>query len=72
MTLRAVACAWCNAELLVPSPDVGDGYFLLPRQCRHCAGQNVIEVSSGIARTVKRRRRQPTKTQKLQRASTLR
>jgi hypothetical protein len=68
MTLRPVACAWCNAELLVPAPDVGDGYFLLPRQCRHCAGHNVIEVTGGTARTV-RRRRQRTQTQKILRAA---
>jgi len=57
MTLRSVACAWCSSELKVPSPDVGaEGYFLLPRTCRHCAGQNLVEVVGASARTVKRRR----------------
>ena len=67
MTLRTVACAWCNGELKVPAPDVGsDGYFLLPRMCRHCAGHNVVELVGNIARTVKRRRtRRRTNTQKI-------
>ena len=67
MTLRTVACAWCSGELKVPAPDVGsDGYFSLPRACRHCAGQNVVEVVGTSARAVKRRRaRRRTTTQKI-------
>jgi hypothetical protein len=68
MTLRSVACAWCNGELKVPAPDVGsDGYFSLPRACRHCAGQNVVELVGTTAHAVKRRRsrRRNTVTQKI-------
>ena len=67
MQVRAVACAWCNSEMRVPAPDVGsDGYFVLPRACRHCAGQNVVELVGSIARAAKRRRaRRPTTTQKI-------
>jgi hypothetical protein len=41
----------------VGAPDVGiDGYFVLPRCCRHCAGQNVVELVGELSRTAKRRR----------------
>jgi len=41
----------------VAAPDVGnDGYFVLPRSCRHCAGQNVVELVGEESRTAKRRR----------------
>jgi hypothetical protein len=67
MTLRAVACAWCNEEMKVPSPDVGvEGYFVLPRACRHCAGQNVVELVGSQAHAAKRRRsRKRSITQKI-------
>ncbi len=67
MTLRSVSCAWCNGELKVPAPDVGsDGYFVLPRACRHCAGQNVVELDGANARAAKRRRaRKRAITQKI-------
>jgi hypothetical protein len=57
MQVRAVACAWCDHEMRVAAPDVGhEGYFVLPRSCRHCAGQNVVELVGSIARAAKRRR----------------
>jgi hypothetical protein len=67
MEVRAVACAWCNGEMRVPAPDVGtDGYFVLPRACRHCAGHNVVELVGSMARAAKRRRARPrTTTQKI-------
>jgi hypothetical protein len=58
MTLRAVACAWCNGEIHVPDPIAGgDGYFVLPRRCRHCAGNNVVEID-GAETSVHQHRRQ--------------
>ena len=67
MTLRSVECAWCNSELKVPAPDVGtDGYFVFARACRHCAGQNVVELDGMQARAAKRRRpRKRSVTQKI-------
>jgi hypothetical protein len=57
MPVRGVPCAWCGAELKVPAPDVGrGGYFLWLRECRHCAGQNLVELSDGVARAAKLRR----------------
>jgi hypothetical protein len=69
MTLRSVACAWCDAEMRVPAPDVGSGgYFVLPRSCRHCAGQNTVELDGPQTRAEKRRRngvRRRSTTQKI-------
>jgi hypothetical protein len=67
MQVRAVSCAWCNGEMRVLAPDVGgEGYFVLPRACRHCAGQNVVELVGTLARAAKRRRiRRGTTTQKI-------
>ena len=54
MTLRSVACAWCGEELRVATPEVGgDAYFLLPRRCRSCAGNNSVEVSGAVAHVAK-------------------
>ena len=74
MQVRAVACAWCESEMRVAAPDVGsDGYFVLPRACRQCAGQNVVELVGTIARAAKRRRgRKPATTQKIPRVAALR
>ena len=50
MTLRAVTCAWCSAEMKVPDPVRGrDGYFVLPRRCRQCAGNNVVEIDGALS-----------------------
>jgi hypothetical protein len=69
MQLRAVECAWCQSEMRVPAPDVGDdGYFVFPRACRHCAGHNVVELVGSVARTARRRRARRT-TQKIRLAS---
>jgi hypothetical protein len=71
MTLRSVPCAWCSEELKVPAPDVGAGsYFLLPRACRHCAGQNIVELAEGIAQVSKRRRAARRDTAKMKVAAT--
>jgi hypothetical protein len=67
MTLRAVTCAWCSAEMMVPDPVRGrDGYFVLPRRCRSCAGNNVVEIDGAlsIVRQQRRQRRKST-TQKI-------
>ena len=65
---RVVPCAWCNAEMRVAAPNVGrEGYFLLPRQCRSCAGNNIIELTGAIAevRQLRRSRRRSSVTQKI-------
>ena len=65
---RTVPCAWCNAEMKVAAPNVGrDGYFLLPRQCRACAGNNIIELTGTVAevRQLRRGRRRSGVTQKI-------
>jgi hypothetical protein len=65
---RTVPCAWCNAEMRVAAPNVGhDGYFLLPRQCRACAGNNIIELAGQTAevRQLRRGRRRSSVTQKI-------
>ena len=49
MTLRTVACAWCAAEMKIPDPVRGDAYFVLPRRCRACAGNNVIELDGAMS-----------------------
>ncbi|HZS39813.1 MAG TPA: hypothetical protein VFF06_23430 [Polyangia bacterium] len=55
--LRSVRCAWCSAEMKVAAPNVGrDGYFLLPRQCRDCAGNNLVELTGSIAQVKQVRR----------------
>jgi hypothetical protein len=57
MTLRAVACAWCEAEMKIPDPvRGGNAYFVLPRRCRACAGNNVIEID-GPRSIVKQQRK---------------
>jgi hypothetical protein len=62
MTLRAVACAWCHGEMQVPDPIGGcDGYFVLPRRCRHCAGNNLVELD-GAQVIVRQQRKQRRKT----------
>jgi hypothetical protein len=69
MTLeRTVPCAWCNADMRVAAPNVGrEGYFFLPRQCRACAGNNIIELTGAIAevRQHRRGRRRSNVTQKI-------
>ena len=41
----------------VPDPVHGsDGYFVLPRRCRACAGNNVIELD-GMLSVVRQQRR---------------
>lgn len=68
MTLRAVTCAWCSAELKVPDPvRGGDGYFVLPRRCRQCAGNNLIEIDGAlsIVRQQRRAGRRRTTTRKV-------
>jgi hypothetical protein len=67
MTLRAVTCAWCSAEMLVPDPVRGrDGYFILPRRCRQCAGNNVVEIDGALSIVrQQRRQRRRTNTQKI-------
>lgn len=51
----------------VGAPDVGDkAYFLLPRQCSACAGNNLVEISGPVARALRRRRNQQREvTQKI-------
>jgi hypothetical protein len=68
MTLRAVTCAWCSAELKVPDPvRGGDGYFVLPRRCRQCAGNNVVEIDGAlsIVRQQRRGARRRTTTRRI-------
>jgi hypothetical protein len=67
MTLRAVTCAWCSAEMMVPDPVRGrDGYFVLPRRCRQCAGNNVVEIDGALSIVrQQRRQRRRTNTQKI-------
>jgi hypothetical protein len=69
MTLvRAVRCAWCSAEIVVAAPNVGrEGYFLLPRTCRACAGNNLVELQGAVAsvRQVRRTRRLARSTIKM-------
>jgi hypothetical protein len=66
MTLRAVTCAWCSAEMKVPDPvHGGDGYFVLPRRCRACAGNNIVEIDGALSivrqqRRARRKRTHPT------------
>lgn len=46
----------------VAAPNVGrEGYFLLPRQCRDCAGNNLVELTGAVALVsqVRRARRRP-------------
>ena len=65
---RTVPCAWCNGDMRVASPNVGrDGYFLLLRQCRACAGNNMIELTGSVAevRQMRRGRRRASTTQKI-------
>lgn len=65
---RIVPCAWCNAEMRISAPNVGrDGYFVLPRQCRHCAGNNVVELTGSIAEVhrLRRARRRSGVTEKI-------
>ncbi len=67
MTLRAVACAWCHGEMQVPDAVGGtNGYFVLPRRCRHCAGNNLVELdgATAIVRQQRTQRRRIT-TQRL-------
>jgi hypothetical protein len=52
----------------VAVPNVGgDSYFVLPRQCRNCAGNNLVELSgaSSIVRQLRRGRRRSSITQKV-------
>lgn len=46
--------------MVVPDPiPSSDGYFVLPRRCRHCAGNNLVELdgSEAIVRQQRRPRR---------------
>jgi hypothetical protein len=67
MTLRAVTCAWCSAEMKVPDPVKGaDGYFVLPRRCRACAGNNLVEIDGALSIVRQQRRKQGRRdTQKI-------
>jgi hypothetical protein len=67
MTVRAVTCAWCSAEMKVPDPvKGGDGYFVLPRRCRECAGNNVVEIDGALSIVRQQRRaRRRSNTQKI-------
>jgi hypothetical protein len=50
----------------VPNPQAGnDSYFLLPRRCRHCAGNNLIELDG--AEAIVRQQRKPRKRTTTQR-----
>lgn len=65
--MRSVSCAWCSAEMKVPDPvRGGSGYFVLPRRCRSCAGNNVVELDGpqAVVRQQRRPRRRPV-TQKI-------
>ena len=65
---RVVPCAWCNAEMRIAAPNVGrEGYFILPRQCRACAGNNIIELTGAVAEVHQHRRarRRSAVTQKI-------
>jgi hypothetical protein len=44
-----------------------EGYFLLPRQCRQCAGNNMIEFRGTVAdvRQIRRGRKRSAVTQRL-------
>ena len=54
MVDRSVVCAWCSAEIHVGAPDLGgETYFVLPRRCHACAGNNVIELIGAIATVAK-------------------
>jgi hypothetical protein len=47
----------------VPDPQAGrDSYFLLPRRCRHCAGNNLVELegTEAIVRQQRKARRRTT------------
>jgi hypothetical protein len=44
----------------IADPEVGtEGYFVLPRRCRHCAGNNLVELDGPqvIVRQQRRQRR---------------
>jgi hypothetical protein len=74
MTVRAVTCAWCSAEMKVPDPVAGrDGYFVLPRRCRQCAGNNLVEIDGAlsIVRQQRRARRRATTTTRMTAAKPL-
>jgi hypothetical protein len=52
----------------IAAPNVGrDGYFVLPRQCRACAGNNIITLTGAIAEVCQHRRarRRSAVTQKI-------
>jgi hypothetical protein len=54
MILRTVACAWCGAPLRVAAPELdSEAYFVLPRRCRDCAGNNTVELLGAIATAAK-------------------
>jgi hypothetical protein len=41
----------------VPDPVHGaDGYFVLPRRCRACAGNNVVEIDGALSIVRQQRR----------------
>ncbi len=67
LPLRSVRCAWCDAEMKVAAPQVGEeSYFRLFRQCRECAGNNVVELSGAMTQVqqLRRARRRPAATTK--------
>jgi len=53
--------------MLVPDPVRGQGgYFVLPRRCRQCAGNNVVEIDGALSIVRQHRRgRRTTHTQKI-------
>ena len=72
MTLRAVTCAWCSAEMKVPEPvGGGEAYFVLPRRCRQCAGNNVVELGGAVSivRQQRRARRRAADTARIRKSS---
>ena len=65
--VRSVRCAWCDAEMRVAAPQLGEeSYFRLLRQCRECAGNNLVELSGAMAQVqqVRRARRRAAATVK--------
>ena len=53
----------------VPDPVAGaDGYFVLPRRCRACAGNNEVEIdgAQSVVRQQRRGRRRSSGTQRIQ------
>ena len=48
--------------MMVPDPVKGrDGYFVLPRRCRQCAGNNLVEIDGALS-IVRQQRKQKRNT----------